>query len=93
MRTNGIMSNDGKEVSICSSTSDTCVKTVDSLPKTGDMARPGNDVRAETDQIPNNTIKEIVPLPVFIFMTFNYKTIAEYFLTTPKLLKFTYTSL
>ena len=62
------MSNDGSDVSICISKSDAFGKIVFKSPNIGDIANPGSDVTADTDQIATSDHKAIVPLPVFIFI-------------------------
>ena len=64
--TKGIISSEGREVSICISNSVACGKMVVSCPKIGDTANPGKEVNAETDQMPTSVIRGIVPLPVLI---------------------------
>ena len=63
-----IISSEGREVSICISSSVAYGKMVVSCPKIGDTANPGKEVNAETDQMPTSVIRGIVPLPVLIFI-------------------------
>ena len=65
----GIISNEGNVVSTWISRS-VAEGTMDvNFSATGDIASPGNEVSADTDQIPNKAQTEITPFPVFIFMT------------------------
>jgi len=43
-------------------------KIVESSPKIGETAKPGNEVSAEIDQIPISVIRGMVPCPVLIFI-------------------------
>ena len=67
-KTKGIISNEGSEVSNCTSRSVAWGKMWRKSPKIGEIASPGNEETAETDQMPSNTRSEIEPLPVLIFM-------------------------
>lgn len=64
----GIISNDGNVVSIWISTSDAFGKITASSSDIGDTARPGKDVNADTDHIPNNAHRVIYPFPVSNFL-------------------------
>ena len=66
--TKGIISRLGSEVSICISRSDAFGNMLFISPNIGDTASPGSDVIADTDQMAISVIREIVPLPVLIFM-------------------------
>ena len=69
---------DGKEVSICISKSVAWGNTVSKLPIIGDIAKPGNDVIADTDHIAINANMDISLFPVSIFfiitLVFSIKT-------------------
>ena len=62
--TNGMISNDGNEVSICISKSVAWPKMRCSRPRIGDTASPGNDTTIDTDQIASSVVSAIVPFPV-----------------------------
>ena len=62
-----MISNDGSEVSIWISRSVVCLKILSRSPRIGDMANPGRETTAETDQIATSTFRGIVPRPVCIF--------------------------
>ena len=63
--TKGIISSDGREVRSCISNSVALGKIFDKSPKMGEIANPGNDDTADTDQIANTTSAETAPFPVF----------------------------
>ena len=67
--TNGIINSDGKDVSICISSCDAEGNMRLKSSKIGDIASPGRDVTADTDQIANNASRDISPFPVEIFIT------------------------
>lgn len=59
---------DGREVSICKSSSLACGKVSDNWPRIGETASPGKAFNAEIDQIPISVMKGMVPCPVLIRM-------------------------
>ena len=61
-----MINNEGKVESDCISSSVAVGNIVESFSEIGDIARPGNEVNAETDQMPNNALRVIYPFPVFI---------------------------
>ena len=71
----GIIKKDGNVVNSSTSSSVAPGNNVRSLSEIGEIAKPGNDVSAETDQIPNNAQIEIIPFPVCIFMTIIFKSL------------------
>ena len=71
----GIIKKDGNVVNSSTSSSVALGNNVRSLSEIGEIAKPGNDVSAETDQIPNNAQIEIIPFPVCIFMTIIFKSL------------------
>jgi hypothetical protein len=66
----GIISNEGSDESICIANSLEWGKMVESFPRIGETANPGNAFNAEIDHIPINVINGIVSRPVWIFMSF-----------------------
>ena len=66
--TNGMMSSDGSDVSICISSCEAEGKMRLKSSKMGDIANPGRDVTADTDQIAKSASRDISPLPVDIFI-------------------------
>lgn len=60
----GIINTEGNEVSICISRSVACGKTLFKSPRIGEMASPGSETTADTDQTANTVIHGMVPLPV-----------------------------
>ena len=66
--TKGMISSEGSDVSIWISRSVTLGKTLFRSPRIGEMASPGSDAMADTDQIASRTPKEMEPFPVLIFM-------------------------
>ena len=67
-KTNGIISRDGREVSICTSSCDAEGNIRLKSSKMGDTANPGNEVTADTDQIASSASRDISPFPVEIFI-------------------------
>jgi hypothetical protein len=57
--TNGIINNEGSEVSICISSCDAEGKIRLKSSKIGDIANPGSDVTADTDQIAISAKRDI----------------------------------
>jgi hypothetical protein len=57
--TNGIISNEGSDVSICISSCDADGKMRLKSSNMGDTANPGNEVTADTDHIANRARREI----------------------------------
>jgi hypothetical protein len=57
--TKGIISNEGREVSICISSCEAEGKMLLNSSKMGDIAKPGNEVTADTDQIAKSAIRDI----------------------------------
>ena len=83
--TNGIISREGNEVSICTSSCEAEGKIRLKSSKIGDTANPGNDVTADTDHMASNAKREIYPLPVDIFIAiFFYICIATGARRVPK---------
>ena len=66
--TNGIINSEGNDVSIWISSCDAEGKIRLKSSKIGDIANPGNEVTAETDQIASKAQRDISPLPVEIFI-------------------------
>ena len=65
---------EGNVVSNCISSCEAIGNIVVSFSDIGDIARPGNEVNAETDHIPSNTKRETVPFPVLIlFILIRFK--------------------
>jgi hypothetical protein len=63
-RINGIINSEGRDESICMSSSVECGKMAESFPRIGETASPGRAFRAEIDQMPMRVIRGIVPWPV-----------------------------
>lgn len=66
--TKGMMSSEGREVSIWIFRSVASGKIRFRSPRMGEIANPGSDATAETDQMASSTISRIDPLPVLIFI-------------------------
>ena len=62
----GMISREGRDESICMSSSVEWGKIAESFPRIGETARPGSAFSAEIDHIPINVIRGIVPFPVCI---------------------------
>jgi hypothetical protein len=56
---NGIMSSEGSDVSICISKSEAFGNMEFISPRMGDMANPGSDVTAETDQMASSAANDM----------------------------------
>ena len=70
--TKGIINSDGSDVSIWISRSVTLGNTLFKSPRMGDMASPGSEAMADTDQIASRTTSDTEPFPVLIFMAWDF---------------------
>ena len=59
IKTNGMISSEGSDVSICISSSLALGKILVRSPRIGEMASPGSDTTADTDHIATRTISVI----------------------------------
>ena len=70
--TKGIMHRLGSTVSSCISSSDVCGNILSRLPSIGVIASPGRLTVSDIDHMAISVIRDIVPLPVLIFISFAY---------------------